>query len=102
MIYRKACENDTSVAQESETFFASLNLYTYMAHYVAKVLKQRPNVILDHWGVAELLVAYGQYANEESYKNFLEWKSLSNSTKNKVKKPKEYAVLFYTNEDLKE
>lgn len=73
-----------------------------MAHYVGKVLKQRPNDILDHWGVAELLVAYGQYANEESYKNFLEWKSLSNSTKNKVKKPQEFAVLFYSNEDLQE
>ncbi|EOH95864.1 hypothetical protein UAY_03290 [Enterococcus moraviensis ATCC BAA-383] len=77
-----------------------MNIYTYMAHYVAKVLKQRPNIILDEWGVAELLVAYGQYANEESYSNFLEWKSLGNETKRKVKKPKEYAVLFYTNDDL--
>lgn len=73
-----------------------------MAHYVAKVLKKRPNEILDHWGVSELLVAYGQYANEESYSNFLEWKNLDNETKHKVKKPKEYAVLFYTLDDLQD
>jgi len=71
-----------------------------MAHCVAKVLKQRPNDILDHWGVAELLVAYGQYANEESYRNFLEWKHLDNETKKKVQKPKEYAVFFYSDDDL--
>lgn len=98
----KACENGTSVQEESETYFAELNIYTHMAHYVAKVLKQRPSAILDSWGVAELLVAYGQYANEESYKNFLEWKSLDNSMKNKIKKPKEYAVFFYSVDDLQE
>ncbi len=71
-----------------------------MSHCVAKVLKIRPSDILDSWGVPELLVAYGYYANEDSYSNFLEWKSLDNATKQKVKKPKEFAVLFYTSEDL--
>lgn len=74
----------------------------YMAHYVARVLKQRPGDIMDHWGVAELLVAYGQYANEESYKNFLEWKSLSTKAKKSCEKPDEYRVLFYAAEDLTE
>ena len=73
-----------------------------MAHYVAKILGQRPNDILDHWGVPELLVAFGTYKNEESYQNFLEWKALDNATKRKVKKPAEFAVLFYTADDLKE
>lgn len=73
-----------------------------MAHYVAKTIMQRPNDILDHWGVAELLIAYGQYANEESYSNFLEWRSLDNETKRKTKKPNEYAVLFYTTDDLQD
>ena len=73
-----------------------------MAHYVGQKLKIRPNHILDTWGVAELIVAYGTYKNEESYTNFLEWKSLSQESKKKIKKPQEFAVLFYTTEDLKE
>lgn len=73
-----------------------------MAHYVAKVLKQRPNDILDAWGVAELLVAYGQYANQETYKNFLEYKELSQELKRKHKQPEPYAILFYTDDDLEE
>ena len=85
-----------------ETYFASLNVYVYMAHYVAQVLKLRPNRILDTWGVAELLVAFGTYKNEESYKNFLEWKALSQESKRKIKKPQEFAVLFYTVDDLNE
>ena len=71
-----------------------------MAHYVAQALKLRPSEILDNWGVAELIVAFGVYRNEESYKNFLEWKSLSMESKKKIKKPQEFAVLFYTAEDL--
>lgn len=73
-----------------------------MAHYVAKVLHQRPNDVLDDWGVAELIVAFGQYGNEESYKNFMEWKSLSVKDKKTVDKPDEYRVMFYTPEDLME
>lgn len=73
-----------------------------MAHYVAKKLHIRPNDILDGWGMPELLVAYGQYANEESYRNFLEWKSLSDETKRKHKKPEEYRVFFYSVDDLNE
>lgn len=65
-----------------------------MAHYVAKVLKIRPNEIMDNWNVAELIVAYGQYANEESYKNYLEWKSLPIESKNKIKQPKMYQIKF--------
>lgn len=73
-----------------------------MAHYVARELGIRPNDILDHWGVAELLVAYGQYSNEDTYKNFMEWKALSAKAKNEVKKPKEYHVAFYSPADLEE
>ena len=47
-----------------------------MAHYVAKKLHLRPSDILDHWGVCELIVAYGIYANEESMKHFYEIKEL--------------------------
>lgn len=71
-----------------------------MAHYVAKVLHQRPNDILDHWGVPELIVAFGEYANEESQKNYLEWKSLDSEQRAKVPKPDEYVVYFhYGDED---
>ena len=69
-----------------------------MAYYVAKVLHLRPSEILDTWGVAELIVAFGQYANEEAEKNYQEWKSLPAESRAKVEKPKQYAVRFYNGE----
>ena len=41
-----------------------------MAHYVGKTLNIRPNEILDTWGVPELIVAFGQYANEVAAQNY--------------------------------
>lgn len=71
-----------------------------MAHYVAKILHQRPNDILDHWGVPELIVAFGEYANEQSEKNYEEWKQLDSNTRAKYPKPSRYAVYFhYGNEE---
>lgn len=69
-------------------------MYTTMANYIAKVLHIRPSEILDEWGVPELIVTYGNYANEEAQRNFEEWKSLDEKTKIKVKRPPEYAVKF--------
>lgn len=66
-----------------------------MAHYVAKVLHQRPNDVLDKWCVPELIVAFGQYANEESSRNYNEWKSLDQKTRSQSKKPSEYIVYFH-------
>lgn len=65
-----------------------------MAHFVAKELRQRPNEILDNWGVAELIVAFGQYANEKSSQNYEEWKQLDSETRAKVKQPSKYTVYF--------
>ena len=65
-----------------------------MAHYVAKQLHIRPNEILDTWGVAELIVAFGQYANEQSSKNYEEWKHLDSQQKAKVMQPSKYIVYF--------
>lgn len=70
-----------------------------MAHYVAKVLHQRPNDILDHWGIPELIVAFGEYANEESSKNYEEWKQLDSATRNKVPKPTRYIVYFHYHDE---
>lgn len=78
----------------TEDYFAKFNLFTSMAHYVAKVLHQRPNDILDHWGVPELIVAFGEYANEQSKQNYEEWMHLDSETKAKYPKPAEYAVYF--------
>lgn len=70
-----------------------------MAHYVAKVLHQRPNDILDTWGVPELIVAFGEYANEEADKQYQEWKNLPTETRAKIEKPSQYLVRFInTNE----
>ena len=65
-----------------------------MAHFVAKELHQRPNDILDHWGVPELIVAFGQYANERSNQNYEEWKSLDAEARAKIQKPNQYTVYF--------
>lgn len=65
-----------------------------MAHYVAHELHQRPNDILDKWGVPELVVAFGQYANEQSSRNYNEWKALDAEARAKVEKPSKYIVYF--------
>ncbi len=86
--------------QESVTeYYAKFNLYESMAHYVAKVLHQRPNDILDNWGVPELIVAFGEYANEQARQNYEEWKSLDSKTRAKIPKPNEYAVYFHDIKD---
>ena len=64
-----------------------------MAHFVGKVLHIRPNDILDNWGVAELLVAYGEYANEMSEQNYEELRHLD--AKDRGEKPEKYIVKFY-------
>lgn len=66
-----------------------------MAHYVAKVLHQRPNDILDTWGVPELIVAFGEYANEQSRQNYTDWKSLDQKTRATIQKPSEYIAYFH-------
>ena len=68
-----------------------------MAHFVAHELHQRPNDILDTWGVPELIVAFGQYANERSNQNYEEWKSLDGESRHKIDKPQKYTV-YFTNE----
>lgn len=65
-----------------------------MAHYVAKELRQRPSEILDTWGTAELIVAFGQYANEKSSQDYEEWKHLDSKQRAKIKKPSQYIVYF--------
>ena len=70
-----------------------------MAHYVAKKLHIRPNDILDHWGVPELIVAFGQYGNEESSQNYEEWKHLDPQTRGKVMQPSKYVVYFENNQE---
>lgn len=68
-----------------------------MAHFVAHELHIRPSEILDSWGVPELIVAFGQYANEKSMRNFEEWKSLDTQTRAKTTKPNKYIVYFENN-----
>ena len=69
-----------------------------MAHYVGKTLHIRPSEILDTWGCAELLVAYGEYANEVSQENYAIWKSGDK----KGKRPEKFHVEFFTIEDLED
>lgn len=65
-----------------------------MAHYVAKELHIRPNEILDTWGVPETIVAFGQYANEQSNQNYEDWKHLDTETRGKIQQPSQYIVYF--------
>ena len=65
-----------------------------MAHFVGHELHLRPSEILDTWGVAELIVAFGQYANEKSAQNYEEWKHLDSQARAKVMQPSKYTVYF--------
>ena len=76
-------------------YFAKFDLFVSMAHYIAKVLHQRPNDILDNWCVPELIVAFGQYANEESKKNYDAWNHLDSAERAKTVQPSEYIVYFH-------
>lgn len=71
-----------------------------MAHYVAKILKLRPNDILNRWGVSELIVAYGYYRNEVQQKAFAEVESYNSTAKKKIPRISKYAVRFYSREEL--
>lgn len=93
-------DGDEKPVKPSEyPYLASLNYYTSMAHFVAKKLCMRPSEILDTWNCAELLVAYGEYSNEISIKNFVEWKSLDPQTRRKNERPDKYNIRFYTKEE---
>ena len=65
-----------------------------MAFYLGKLLNLRPRTILETWCVPELIVTYGNYANEAARKNFEEWKSLDAKQRAKYPRPPEYAVYF--------
>lgn len=69
-------------------------MFGSMAHYLAEKLNIRPTEILDTWSVPELLVTYGQYANEETQRNLNEWKELEPKQRMKHTRPKEYMVYF--------
>ena len=71
-----------------------------MAHYVGKVLHIRPNEILDTWGVPELIVAYGEYANEVSQENYENWRHTD--AKSRGEKPEKYIVKFYSDDRLED
>lgn len=70
-------------------------MYVQMAHTVGKILHIRPNEILDTWGVAELIVAFGYYTDEITSQNYEKWKDLEPKERSKIAKPKEYNVKFY-------
>lgn len=71
-----------------------------MAHYVGKILHIRPYEILSTWGVPELIVAYGEYANEVSQQNYEDWKHLD--AKSRGEKPDKYIVKFYSDDRLED
>lgn len=80
------------------SFFADFNLYMMMAHYVGKVLHIRPNDIMDGWGVAELLVAYGTYVNEEFRRNYKDWLNTDKTIRKNIPEPPMLDVPFISNE----
>lgn len=93
--------NDPSEVNDRATsYFAEFNLYTQMAHFVGKELHIRPSEILDTWGVPELIVAYGEYANEIAIQNYTQWKQMQ--SKEEPPPPKKYAVRFIGVRELNE
>lgn len=101
-IYRESVLNGTTIKKERDDYFAKMNIYTGMAHYVGKVLHIRPNEILDTWGVPELIVAYGMYTNEITNQNFEQWKHLSPEARRREIQPDQYNVKFFTTKDLED
>lgn len=81
-------------------YYAELNLYSSMAHFVGKTLHIRPNEILDTWGVAELIVAYGEYANEISQQNYEEWRHMDAASRGEP--PEKYVVKFLSDNRLED
>lgn len=73
-----------------------------MAHFVAKTLHIRPNDILDGWCVPELIVAYGEYANEIADKNYREYVSTYIEPNKKPERPPRYAVRFIGLQELQD
>lgn len=92
--------DDEPIEQKANEYYAELNLYSSMAHYVGKVLHIRPNEILDTWGCPELLVAYGQYANEVSQQNYEEWRHMD--AEHRGEKPEKYIVRFLSDDRLED
>lgn len=62
----------------------------------------RPNDILDGWGVPELIVAYGQYANEIADENYQSWKSTHRPKGWEPPEPKRYIVRFIGVKELED
>lgn len=73
-----------------------------MAHFVGKQLHIRPNEILDTWGVPELIVAYGEYANELANESYQAWKSSHRPKGYEAPQPKRYVVRFVGPREMEE
>lgn len=77
-------------------------MYSTMAHYVAETLHLRPASILDTWSVPELLVAFGQYANEVADSNYKQWQNMDVQSRTKKERPPRYIVQFMGLEELED
>lgn len=86
---KKSPKNQKS--DNEEEFLAKLDVYTRMAHFVGKELNIRPAEIMKTWSVPELIVAYGEYANEIAQQNLAEWKAMGDY---KTPRPNGYQVMF--------
>lgn len=73
-----------------------------MAHFVGKTLHMRPNDIMDGWGVPELIVAYGQYANEIADENYHSWKAAHRPKGEEAPPPRRYVVRFIGVKELED
>lgn len=73
-----------------------------MAHFVGKELHINPNEILDTWNTPQLIVAYGQYANEIADRNYREWASLDAKSRGKTERPPKFIVQFIGPDDIDE
>lgn len=69
-------------------------MYHSMAMFLAKILHIRPHEILTEWSVPELIVTYGEYANQKAQQNLADWKALDTKQRIKTERPPEYIVKF--------
>ena len=94
-------ERDNKKKREAlKTYDPNFNDYTFMAHYVAEIIKVRPNDILNHWGVSELLVTYGYFRNQKQLEAYRNVESFNANNKKKIPRVDRYAVYFYTKDEM--
>lgn len=90
----------SSKTREAVDYYAKMNIYNTMAHYVGGKLSINPHEIMRTWSGPQLIVTFGHFANLDAFQEYEMYKSLSPEQRKGAKKPKKYAVEFMTRDEI--